>query len=423
MTASKYIVIPILSCLLLLIDWYVWQAVKIVFQHNTVQVQQFVKWTFWSITTLIIVGLWLYNFAPPDALGRRLRTAILFSLFAVYGSKLLSVTIIFLGDVVRFFTWGKGQLFPNNEVPTALSQSPTAITRSEFLMKTALVAASVPATALTWGILSGAHDYRVRRVKLAIKNLPRSFKGMTIAQISDIHSGSFFNKIAVKGGIELLLKQKPDIVFFTGDLVNDRATEVNDYVHLFDKIKAPLGVYSTLGNHDYGAYAGWPNPQAKKQNLDDVKQAHKVLGYDLLTDDRRIIKLGGEKLAIIGVENISANESIFPNNGNLQRAIVGTEDASVKLLLSHDPTHWDMEVNTQYPDIDVMFSGHTHGLQLGVTIGDKTYSPAQWQYKQWAGLYQKGDQQLYVNRGFGYLGFPGRVGMPPEITIFELASA
>ena len=423
MTTSKYIVIPILSCLLLLIDWYVWQAVKIVFQHNTVQVQQFVKWTFWSITTVIIVGLWLYNFAPPDALGRRLRTAILFSLFAVYGSKLLSVTIIFLGDVVRFFTWGKGQLFPNNEVPTALSQSPTAITRSEFLMKTALVAASVPATALTWGILSGAHDYRVRRVKLAIKNLPRSFEGMTIAQISDIHSGSFFNKIAVKGGIELLLKQKPDLVFFTGDLVNDHATEVNDYVNLFDKIKAPLGVYSTLGNHDYGAYAGWPNPQAKKQNLDDVKQAHKVLGYDLLTDDRRIIKLGGEKLAIIGVENISANESIFPNNGNLQRATVGTEDASVKLLLSHDPTHWDMEVNTQYPDIDVMFSGHTHGLQLGVTIGDKTYSPAQWQYKQWAGLYQKGDQQLYVNRGFGYLGFPGRVGMPPEITIFELASA
>lgn len=423
MTASKYIVIPILSCLLLLIDWYVWQAVKIVFQHNTVQVQQFVKWTFWSTTTVIIVGLWLYNFAPPDALGRRLRTAILFSLFAVYGSKLLSVTIIFLGDVVRFFIWGKGHFFPNNELPQALSESPDTITRSEFLMKTALVAASVPVAALTWGILSGAHDYRVRRVKLAIKNLPRSFEGMTIGQISDIHSGSFFNKIAVKGGIELLLKQKPDMVFFTGYLVNDRATEVNDYVNLFDKIKAPLGVYSTLGNHDYGAYAGWPNPQAKKQNLDDVKQAHKVLGYDLLTDDRRIIKLGGEKLAIIGVENISANESIFPNNGNLQRATVGTEDASVKLLLSHDPTHWDMEVNTQYPDIDVMFSGHTHGLQLGVTIGDKTYSPAQWQYKQWAGLYQKGDQQLYVNRGFGYLGFPGRVGMPPEITIFELASA
>lgn len=423
MTASKYIVIPILTCLLLLIDWYVWQAVKIVFQHNTAQVQQFVKWAFWSLTAIIIFGLWLYNFAPPDALGRRLRTAILFSLFAVYGSKLLSVTLIFLGDAARFFTWAKGQFFPNNELPQALSESPDTITRSEFLMKTALVAASVPAAALTWGILSGAHDYRVRRVKLAIKNLPRSFEGMTIGQISDIHSGSFFNKIAVKGGIELLLKEKPDMVFFTGDLVNDRATEVNDYVHLFDKIKAPLGVYSTLGNHDYGAYAGWPSPQAKKQNLDDVKKAHKVLGYDLLTDDRRTIQLGGEKLAIIGVENISANESIFPNNGNLQRAIVGTEEAAVKLLLSHDPTHWDMEVNTQYPDIDVMFSGHTHGLQLGVTIGDKTYSPAQWQYKQWGGLYQKGNQQLYVNRGFGYLGFPGRVGMPPEITIFELASA
>lgn len=423
MTASKYIVIPLLTCLFLLMDWYVWQAVKVVFQNNTEQTRQIVKWIFWGITALTVSSLWIYNFADPDTLGRKMRTVILFSVFAVYGSKLFSILFIFLDDLIRFFTWTKGKLFSGNKTANTLLESSPTLTRSEFLMKTALVAASLPATALTWGLLSGAHDYRVRRVRLAIKNLPKPFEGMTIGQISDIHSGSFFNKTAVKGGVELLLKQKPDMVFFTGDLVNDRANEVNDYVDLFAKIKAPLGVYSTLGNHDYGAYAGWPSPQAKKQNLENVKQAHKVLGYDLLTDDHRIIKLGGEKVAIIGVENISANESIFPNNGNLQRAIAGTEDAAVKLLLSHDPTHWDMEVNSRYTDIDVMFSGHTHGLQLGITVGNKTYSPAQWQYKQWAGLYQKGDQQLYVNRGFGYLGFPGRVGMPPEITIFELVRA
>ncbi|WP_317173690.1 metallophosphoesterase [Adhaeribacter radiodurans] len=161
--------------------------------------------------------------------------------------------------------------------------------------------------------------------------------------------------------------------------------------------------------------------QAKNQNVKDVKRAHKILGYDLLVDDNRIVILGDEKLAIIGVQNISATESIFPNNNNLTKAIKGTDEATVKLLLSHDPTHWDMEVNSKFPDIDVMFSGHTHGLQLGIEISDKTYSPAQWSYKQWAGLYQKREQQLYVNRGFGYLGYPGRVGMPPEITIFKLA--
>lgn len=406
MTASKFIVVPILTCILILVDWYVWQAVKTVFPS-----QQFVRIAFWSLTALTLVGLWAYNFLSPDLLGRKLRTAILYTLFTVYASKLFAIVFILIDDIRRLVT------------TKPAGDTSNTMTRSEFLMKTALVAASVPATALTWGIISGAHDYRVKKIRLGVKDLPKQFEGMTILQISDIHSGSFFNKTAVKGGIEMITKQKADVIFFTGDLVNDRANEVNDYIDLFSKIKAPFGVFSTLGNHDYGAYAGWPSLEAKDQNLADVKHAHKILGYDLLVDENRHITLGGDKLAIIGVQNISATESIFPNNGNLANAIKGTGDAAVKFLLSHDPTHWDMEVNSKFLDIDVMFSGHTHGLQFGLTVGGKTYSPAQWQYKQWAGLYEKDSQQLYVNRGFGYLGYPGRVGMPPEITVFELARA
>lgn len=423
MRASKIISIAIVSSILLLIDWYVWQAVQVAFQNTSGQTQSIVKWSYWGFTAVTLASLWAYNFVNPDLLGRRLRVFILSSLMIIYLSKLVSVVFILLDDIIRVFKWLKEAIFPNKEVISGINSTGSPIAHSEFLMKTAVIAASIPATAFTWGIISGAHDYRIRNIRLAIKDLPKSFEGMTIAQVSDIHSGSFFNKTAVKGGVDMLMQKKPDMVFFTGDLVNNEAKEVKDYIDIFDKIKAPLGVYSTLGNHDYGDYTGWPSLQAKTQNLNNLMQAHKVMGYDLLMDENRTITLGGEKLAIVGVQNISGHAHRFHSYGNLSKAVKGTEDAAVKLLLSHDPTHWDKEVNSQYSDIDVMFSGHTHGAQFGINIGDKTYSPAQWAYKQWAGLYQAGDQQLYVNRGYSYLGYPGRVGMPPEITIFELARA
>ncbi|WP_428232760.1 metallophosphoesterase [Flavobacterium sp.] len=423
MTISKYIVVPILTLVLLLVDWYVWQAVRIVFQDSSTQAQTAARYIFWGITMSTLIGLWSYNFIDPEVLGVRIRTVILASLFITYCSKLFSIVFLVIDDVSRLFVWSRNKLITEKDITETVKDAVNTITRSEFLMKTALFAAAIPAGALAWGVLSGAHDYRVRRIRLKINNLPKSFQGMTIAQISDIHTGSFFNKAAVVGGVEMLMKEKPEMVFFTGDLVNDRASEVKDYINIFDKIKAPLGVYSTLGNHDYGVYKRFSNPQQSIDNMNDIKKAHKELGYDLLCDENRIITLGGDKLAIIGVENISANESMFANTGSLKKAIENTDDAAVKFLLSHDPSHWDKEVNSEFKDIDVTFSGHTHGSQFGIAIGDQTYSPSQLSYKQWAGLYQKEDQQLYVNRGFGYLGYPGRVGMPPEITIFELASA
>ncbi|MEA5259727.1 metallophosphoesterase [Arcicella aquatica] len=426
---NKLIIIPILSMILLLIDWYVWQAVKVSVQNTSANTQNIVKYVFWAFTAISMLGLWLYNFTPPEWLGKNLRTIIMVGVFISYISKIFVVLFLLIDDIIRLFRLviskftGSSEATPTTTTTDTPSVLNTPITRSEFLMKTAVIAGTVPALALTWGIISGAHDYRIRRVKLALKNLPKEFDGMTIAQISDIHSGSFFNRVAVKGGVEMLMKEKPDVVFFTGDLVNNLASEVQEYIDIFNKVKAPLGVYSTLGNHDYADYVNWGHDfKAKQKNLTDLMHAHKVLGYDLLMDENRFIEQGGEKLAIIGVQNISG-QNRFHTYGNLSKAVKGTEEAPVKLLLSHDPTHWDKEVNTKYKDIDVMFSGHTHGTQFGITVAGQTWTPAQYVYKQWGGLYQEEDQQLYVNRGYGYIGYPGRVGMPPEITVFELKRA
>lgn len=425
---NKLIIIPIVSIVLLLIDWYVWQAVKVSIQNTSANTQNITKYIFWGLTSITMLGMWLYNFTPPEWLGKNLRTIIMVGVFINYFSKIFVVLFLLIDDIVRLFRLIVSK-FSSTATTTSISSPDqtsalnTPITRSEFLMKTAVIAGAVPALGLTWGIISGAHDYRVRKVKLALKNLPKQFDGMTIAQISDIHSGSFFNRVAVKGGVEMLMKEKPDAVFFTGDLVNNLASEVQEYIDIFNKVKAPLGVYSTLGNHDYADYVRWGDDLVGKQkNLNDLIRAHKVMGYDLLMDENRFIEQGGEKLAIIGVQNISG-QNRFHTYGNLSKAVKGTEEAPVKLLLSHDPTHWDKEVNTKFKDIDVMFSGHTHGTQFGITIGNETWSPAQYVYKQWGGLYEEGDQKLYVNRGYGYIGYPGRIGMPPEITVFELKRA
>lgn len=296
------------------------------------------------------------------------------------------------------------------------------ISRSEFLVKAGLVAAAVPLTSLSWGIISGAYDYQVRKVNLILPNLPKAFDGITMAQISDIHSGSFYNKTAVKGGVELLLAEKPDFVFFTGDLVNNLTNEVRDYQDIFSKVKAPLGVYSSLGNHDYGDYYfGKESSPAKVKNLKDMVDVHKVMGYDLLMNDHRRLKVDGEEIGILGIENWGMGR--FPKYGKMELAVQNTDDLPVKLLLSHDPSHWRGEVLQKYPQIDAMFSGHTHGMQFGVRLKEYQWSPVQYIYKEWAGLYQEQKQQLYVNVGYGFLGYPGRVGVLPEITVFTLKRA
>lgn len=413
---NKFIFIPIMCMVLLSIDTYVYQAIRLAVNNASVQVQWAVKGAFWFVSALVILGILAYNFLPLSIWNNNLRVFFMGLVMVSIISKLFMVIFLLLEDITRVIRWGFGkgkQMFSEGESVEA------TISRSEFLAKAAVTAGAVPAVAFTYGIISGAHDYRLEKVKLAIPNLPKSFHGLRIAQISDIHSGSFFNKTAVQGGVDMIKNAKTDLVFFTGDLVNNVATEVEDYFNMFSKIKAPLGVFSTLGNHDYGDYVRWESAAAKQRNLKNLMKAHELMGWNLMNDENRILEESGEKLAIIGVQNIGIGKR-FPWYGNLEKAYNGTEEATTKLLLSHDPTHWDGEVRKKYKDIDVAFAGHTHGTQFGVKVGDYRWSPAQYVYKQWAGLYKEENQQLYVNRGFGYIGYPGRVGMPPEITLFEL---
>ncbi len=398
----------------LLIDYYFFQAVLVATKNIAPAWKSGVRIGFWVPTFLCIVALAWWALGNPYYFTATTRSFIITGIVATYFSKILGIIVLFTDDVqrgvrwvVRFFSRGSGESLPGSAIP-----------RSEFLSKFALATTAIPFTAFAYGIISGAHDYRIKRVTVKLKNLPKSFDGIRIGQISDIHSGSFWNKTAVKGGVEMMMREKPDVIFFTGDLVNNESSEVKEYVPVFEKLKAPLGVFSITGNHDYGDYKTWASQEEKKKNFADLVQAHKIMGYDILMNEHRFLELGGEKIAIIGNENWGAGR--FSKYGKLDLACQGTDEAAVKLLLSHDPTHWDAQVRPNHPDIDVTFAGHTHGFQFGVEIGNFKWSPVQYVYKQWADLYREGDQYIYVNRGFGFLGYPGRVGMPPELTIMEL---
>ncbi len=405
------------SILFILIDLYVFQAVVHVSRELPGAWKTTARFAFWVPSILSIAALLWWAFDDPYRYSANFRNWVITGLVATYFSKIFGVLFLFVDDLQRGVRWVMA-LFkdsPSEKLPGEV------ISRSEFISKAALVATAVPFGAMAYGIISGAHDYRVKRVTVKLPNLPKSFDGIKIGHLSDIHSGSFWNKTAVKGGVEMVLKEKPDLIFFTGDLVNNEASEVKDYLGIFDKLKAPLGVYSVTGNHDYGDYKSWTTREEKEQNFCDLVNAHKQMGFHILMNENKIIEQGGDKLAILGIENWGGGR--FAKYGKLNQAHQHTGEAAVKLLLSHDPSHWDAQVRPEYPDIDMAFAGHTHGFQFGVELGDFKWSPSQYAYKQWAGLYQEGQQYLYVNRGFGYLGYPGRLGMPPELTIVELKRA
>lgn len=409
------------TIVLLLIDFYIYKALRAT-QLQWAASPLFPKiWWGYSLLLTICIFVSIYISIPL-----MFRSIILVAFFLTFISKFTFILILLADDIRRGGVWLKRLLMPkkaqvepvqNSDAP--LPEKPVkGISRSQFLTKAGILVAAAPMAPLGWGVISGAYDYRVRREKLYLPNLPKEFHGMKIGQLSDVHSGSFYNKTAVQGGVDLLLAEKPDVVFFTGDLVNYLANEMRDYQDIFAKVQAPLGVFSTLGNHDYGDYHFGPEPStAKTKNLQDVKDVHRVMGWDLLLNENRKLKINNEEIGIIGVENWGTGR--FPKHGRLDLALQGTEEVPVKLLLSHDPSHWRAQVLSQ-PDVDVMFAGHTHGMQFGVRMGNIKWSPAQYIYKEWAGLYRQGQQQLYVNTGFGFLGYPGRVGILPEITVFEL---
>jgi predicted MPP superfamily phosphohydrolase len=403
--------------LLLLIDLYIYTSVFRTTRNFRPAVRRAIRTGIWVMSALAVAAVVWYKFSDPYYKALSIRQWIIIGVMMIYGSKLLTIAIILIDDIqintrrlIRYLKARNGK---------EIGGKP--ITRSEFFDKVAIAAGFVPFVSLVNGVLSGATDYRVVRQTIYLPGLPASFDGIRIGQFSDTHAGTFFNKIAVRGGVELLMNEKPDVIFFTGDLVNYQTDEIDEYLDVFNKVRAPLGVFSITGNHDYGNYRKWSSDSEKHRNFLDMIEAHKIMGYDLLMNEHRFLEAGGERIAVIGIENWGMGPPHrFPKYGKLAEAYKGTEDAPVRLLLSHDPSHWDAQVRPEFPDIDVMFAGHTHGAQMGVKVGDFRWSPSQYIYKQWAGLYQEGKQFLYVNRGFGCIGYPGRIGMPPELTIIEL---
>lgn len=396
---------------LILIDLYAYQALKVVISNSSLSAKTWSKLLFFSLNILMISFTIAYTSGLIDDWDKVSLTILRSLIFIAYLSKFLVLPFLFIDDVIRGFLYIFDFFKPNQ----AFNAS-----RSRFLSQFGIFIGAIPLISLTYGIFRNAYRFQLRQTKIKIDQIPSELIGLKIIQISDIHSGSFLYPEEVNKAVEIINNQSADLVFFTGDLVNNTADEVIPLLPVLSKIKAKYGVYSILGNHDYGDYVRWENSDKKQENLDRLKLYHKELGWQLLTNENRIVNINGKEIGIIGVENFSTHMR-FPKYGKLKESFSGVENTSLKLLLSHDPSHWAHEVITEFKDIAITFSGHTHGFQFGVEIpGFIQWSPIQYVYKQWAGLYKNGNQMLYVNRGLGHLGYPGRVGILPEVTLIEL---
>ena len=407
----------IIALVIFLLDLYVFQALKTVSQQGSDRGRQAIFITYWVVSFFTVATMLSFPYLQFLQTSKIFRNYVFAILIGLFLAKLIG-SLFFVADDIR-----RGALLLMNKIfPLSGAQymgpEGQGIPRSTFLSWLGLGLGGTLFGTLLFGF-GNKYNYQVKKIKLSFKNLPAAFKGMRMVHISDIHSGSFQDIRAVNKGIDLILKQQPDLIVFTGDLVNDRATEMEPYQNSFGRLTAPLGVFSTLGNHDYGDYVQWPTAQAKVDNLEALKKVHANMGWRLLMNEHVVLEKKGEKIALLGIENWGA-KARFPKYGKMDLAHPGTENIPFKILLSHDPSHWDAQILPEYPGIDLMLSGHTHGMQFGLENPYFKWSPVQWMYKQWAGLYEQGAQKLYVNRGYGFIGYPGRVGILPEITVIEL---
>ena len=369
----------------------------------------------WGLSALTLVVIALAATGITRAWPKPVQTLLPALLFVLYLGKLAGVSVFVLDDLRRLLQAGYRALAGT----TAETFWPT---RSRFLTQLGIVVGTLPVVTLTYGMVRNPYRYQVREVDIPIRGLPERLAGLRIVQLSDIHSGSFYRTSPLREATALVNDLGADLLCFTGDLVNSDAREIEPYIDIFAAMEARLGRFSTIGNHDYGEYvAGW-GPAEKEANWQRLYANHRRLGWDLLLNANRVVDVDGEPLAIVGVENWSALPR-FPRTGDLALASRGTEAIATKILLSHDPTHWDAQVAPHRPDIALQLAGHTHGFQFGVEVPGMRWSPSQYVYEQWAGLYTRGAQHLYVNRGFGFLGYPGRVGILPEIAVIRLVAA
>lgn len=415
-----WIVLPTL--IVVLVDIYVFQAVKNSVSSSKPTTQRLVYLIFWGLSSFTYLALLILLIGGYSKWYGWSKILIVGIAQAVFFSKLLVVPFLLIDDLLRVFRW----LFNFLGNSTGDEIQPNGISRLQFLSRSGLLIGSAMFGALIYGVLRGAYNYQIKKIKLKIANLPKEWEGLKIVQISDWHLGSFANSMPVKKIVELVNAQQADIIFFTGDLVNYKAMEVLPFLEELKQLRAKINIYSILGNHDYGTYVEWNSKQEMHDNLQQLKKIQLTdLGWDLLLDEHRILERNGKKLAIIGVQYIGRSLH-FGEIGNLNKAYLGAETADVQLLLSHDPSHWDKDVSVEknYSKIQATFAGHTHGFQFGIEIPGLRWSPAQYVYPHWAGLYKNKNtqQQLYVNRGIGFLGYPGRLGISPEITVFQLTN-
>jgi hypothetical protein len=402
----------IISILFFLIfQWYSYQAIK-TFTSN-----RWLLFAYFLFVIMVVGNLLFYTVVLERSTSNEPRLMYAIGFFISLFVFQILVTILLLGEDIFRIPQGIYAYF--SKVPDQVQFLPQ---RRKLISQIAIGLAAIPFASLLYGMFRGKYNFKVLSYKLEYDDLPEAFEGFKIAQISDIHSGSFDNPKKVQYGVDLVNAQDADVVFFTGDLVNNRAEEILPWIQTFRKINAKHGVYSILGNHDYGDYSPWESPEAKKNNMEDLKKAQKKMGWDLLLNESRFIEKQGQRIAILGVENWGSGG--FKKAGDLNKALSNVAAEDFKILMSHDPSHWEAEVIPHPFNIHLTLSGHTHGMQFGIEIpGWIKWSPIKWRYKQWAGIYEKLNQRLNVNRGFGYLAYPGRVGIWPEVTVITLNKA
>ncbi|MBH8557365.1 metallophosphoesterase [Hymenobacter negativus] len=408
------LVLWLVLAVVVLAEWYGYQAVRTVTQHLSPGARRAAAIGYWLVT----VGSWMiagWAGSTRQSGNIQLKSYLMSLPVLLLGAKLIMFIPLLLEDVTRLGRWAV------SAATRPAGTEAVAIPRSEFLAKLALGIGAIPFAALLWGMVKGGTDYTVRRVTLRYPNLPPAFDGFKLLQISDLHTGSFNSTEPLERAVAMINRQGADLILMTGDLVNNRATEVEPHIPALAGIKSELPIFSSLGNHDYGDYVAWESPAEKRANLERLMQNHAKMGWTLLNDTSHTIERGGDKICILGIQNSSSHAN-FHTYGNLPKAHATSGDAPFKILLSHDPSYWETHI-LKYPDIDLTLSGHTHGMQFGVNLPFMKWSPVQYVYKQWAGLYEQGRQKLYVNVGLGFLGYPGRVGFLPEITVFELRRA
>jgi len=401
--------IIVLSIVYIVLAIYGFQAFKTLFKNPWVHIGYGVA--FFSVWAFLLFKMYTADAGSSVREQMALAGGVFFSFFLL---ALFLGFFLLLEDVVRLSVFGFTKIAKASVENTQFFPS-----RRKFVSLIGLGIAALPFGALLYGMYKGKYNYQVLKYELEFDDLPEAFDGYQITQISDVHSGSFDNAKKVAYGIDLVNAQKSDVILFTGDLVNDRTREMEPWKDDFSKLTAIDGVYSVLGNHDYGDYAEWPSEEAKAQNLEDLKQLQKDMGFDLLLDEHRYLERNGQRIALLGVENWGRGG--FKKVGDLQKAKQGIEKDDFKILMSHDPSHWEEEVLRDDYHFHLTLSGHTHGMQFGVEIpGWIKWSPVKWRYKYWAGVYKELGQFINVNRGFGFIGYPGRFGIWPEISVITL---